>query len=230
MLTSQLKSIIYLIILVPILTFSQAVNIDLASEVGFAPKNVSSIIKGAIGTPYINEKYESVRIKNFEDKIYSGRYNAYISEMEILLGNNQNPIALDIANNDYEVFFLNENKTYKSFTYNTDRGIQKRGFLVIISDENDVQLLKEERIKYYDKIPASSSYDQDKPAKFRREDDTYYIKLKNNKIVYFPTKTKDLVSVFPEHDKTITSFIKKEKLKLKKEEDAIKVANFIGSL
>ncbi|MGF1556090.1 hypothetical protein [Paucihalobacter sp.] len=225
-----LKTFILIFSVLPHFIFSQGINVDLASEVGFAPKNVSRAISGAMGSPYIEESYQSVKIKNFEDKIYSGRYNAFISEMEILLGAGQTPIALDIANNDYEVIFLNENKIYKSFAYTTDRGVSKKGFLVIVSDENNVQLLKEERIKYYDKIPATSSYDQDKPAKFRREDDTYYIKLKDDSILYLPSRTKDIPSVFPNNEKEISTFIKKNKIKTKNEEDIIKLVNFIGSL
>jgi hypothetical protein len=183
-----------------------------------------------MGSPYINEDYQQVRINGADNKIYSGRYNAYINEMEILVAAGRDPIALDISNNEYEVFFINENKLYKTFNYESNRGITKRGFLVVMSEENDVVVLKEEIVKYYDKVAASSSYDQDKPAKFRKEDDNYYIKLKSGRVVYLPSKDKDIAKAFPEHSKEIMTFVKKNKLKTKKEEDLIKVANFIGSL
>ena len=207
--------------------------LDFASEVGFSPKNVSRAMPNVMGSPYVNEDYKQVRINSAENKIYSGRYNAYINEMEILVAAGRDPIALDISNNDYEVLFLNENKLYKTFNFESNRGITKRGFLVVISEENeenDVMLLKEEIIKFYDKVAASSSYDQDKPAKFRREDDNYYIKLKSGRVVYLPSKDKDIAKAFPEHSKEIMAFVKKNKLKTKKEEDLIKVANYIGSL
>lgn len=229
MLNKQLK-ISTLFLLLPCFIFAQGLNIDLATEVGFAPKNLSTSITGALGSPYIEEDFQSVKILSVGEKVYSGRYNAYLSEMEIIPGFGQNAIALDIANNDYEVYFINENKTYKSFTYTSDRGITKRGFLVVISDQDGIQLLKEERIKYYAKERASSSYDQDKPAKFRREDDNYYVKLKNNSIAYLPAKTRDVSKAFPNHAKEISTFIKKNKIKTKNEEDIIKLANFIGTL
>ena len=226
--TKQLVFKIFIILLLPI--FGNAQQLDFASEVGFSPKNISRAMPNVMGTPYINEDYQQVRINGTDNKIYSGRYNAYINEMEILVAAGRDPIALDISNNDYEVFFLQENKLYKTFNFESDRGITKRGFLVVISEENDIMVLKEETIKYYDKVAASSSYDQDKPAKFRREDDNYYIKLRSGRVVYLPSKDKDIAKAFPEHSKEIMAFVKKNKLKTKREEDLIKVANFIGSL
>lgn len=225
------KIAFYLSILffIPFVGQSQQV-LDFASEVGFSPKNISRAMPNVIGSPYVSEDYQQVKINSVENKIYSGRYNAYINEMEILVAAGRDPIALDISNNDYEVLFLNNNKLYKTFNFESNRGITKRGFLVVISEENDIMLLKEEIIKFYDKVAASSSYDQDKPAKFRREDDNYYIKLKSGRIVYLPSKDKDIAKAFPEYSKEIMAFVKKNKLKTKKEEDLIKVANYIGSL
>jgi len=218
----------FILLLIP---FSgQAQQLDFASEVGFSPKNISRAMDNVMGSPYIDENYQRVRINGVENKIYSGRYNAYINEMEILVAVGREPIALDISNNDYEVFFINDNKLYKTFDFETNRGITKKGFLVVISEENDIAVLKEEIVKYYEKVSASSSYDQDKPAKFRREDDNYYIKLKSGRVVYLPSKDKDIAKAFPEHSKEIMAFVKKNKLKTKKEEDLVKVANFVGSL
>jgi hypothetical protein len=219
---------IYMLLLIPVIGISQ--QLDFASEVGFSPKNISRAIPNVMGSPYVNEDYQRVKINGAENKIYSGRYNAYINEMEILIAAGREPIALDISNNDYEVLFLNDNKLYRTFNFESSRGITKRGFLVVISEENDIMLLKEETIKYYDKVVASSSYDQDKPAKFRREDDNYYIKLRSGRVVYLPSKDKDIAKAYPEHSKEIMAFVKKNKLKTKKEEDLIKVANFIGNL
>jgi hypothetical protein len=223
-----IKFFILILILIPFL--GQAQQLDFPSEVGFSPKNIPRAMPNVMGSPYINEDYQQVRINGADNKIYSGRYNAYINEMEILVAAGRDPIALDISNNEYEVFFINENKLYKTFNYESNRGITKRGFLVVMSEENDVVVLKEEIVKYYDKVAASSSYDQDKPAKFRKEDDNYYIKLKSGRVVYLPSKDKDIAKAFPEHSKEIMTFVKKNKLKTKKEEDLIKVANFIGSL
>lgn len=219
---------LFILIMMPFTNFSQ--SIDFSSEVGFSPKNVTRAMENAMGTPYVNADYQQVRIKNFDDKIYSGRYNAVISEMEILIATGRDPIALDISNSDFEVTFLNENKIYRTFNYENDRGITKRGFLVVLSENEETLVLKEEVIKYYDKVPASSSYDNDKPAKFRKEDDNYYIKIKSGKIVSLPTKSKDIAKGFPEKGNEIENFIKKNKLKTKNEDDLIKIANFIGSL
>lgn len=219
-----------MVFMIPIFMFSQSIEVDMGTRYGFAYKDISNSMGEVSGSPYIKENFQSVKIKNQGEKIYNGRYNAYLNEMEILLDTNKNPIALDIENNDYEVHFINENKTYKTYTYSTEKGIQKRGFLVVVSELNNTFLLREEIIKYYDKILATSSYDQDKPAKFRREADNYYIALSDGEIVHLPNRSKDLAQSFPNKSKEISTFIKKNNIKTKREEDLIKLASYIGTL
>lgn len=186
--------------------------------------------ESALGSAYIPEEYSPARIINFDNKIYSARYNALNKQMEVLTDQNATPIALDIVNNNYEIFFISLQKTYRSFTYNNEKGITKRGFLVVLSDENGVSLLKEENITYIPMTPAVSSYDKDRPAKFKREDDIYYLKLKDDSIVHISSKTKEIPESFPNYSKEISNFLKKNKVKTKNEEDIIKLANFIGTL
>lgn len=228
------RKLCYLFYFLPLVMASQGIQsdyTDITSRMNLASRNLSIPLENVLGSPYIKEQFQSVRVKNYESKIYSGRYNAYNNEMEIIVDSSNRPIALDIANNDYEVYFIVQNKTYRSFTYTTDRGVTKKGFLVVVSEkEAGVGLFKEEIVKFYDIVRASSSYDQDKPAKFKREDDNYYVKLKDGSITYLPTKSKDILKAFPQNEKEINDFIKKNKLKTKDEEDLIKVADFIGSL
>lgn len=209
---------------------AQTVKLDFTTETGFSPKNITKTYENVMGTPYVDDEYQSVKISSHENKIYSGRFNAYVNEMEVLVGANPRPIALDISNNDYEVLFIVDNKLYKSFDYTTSNGIDKRGFLVVLQEENGIQVLKEEIVKYYDMVKASSSYDQDKPPKFRREDDNYYIALNSGKIVPLPTRSRDIIKAFPRKSKEISNFIKKNKIKTKREEDLIKLGSYIGTL
>lgn len=186
--------------------------------------------ESALGSAYIPEEYSPARIINFDNKVYSARYNALNKQMEVLTDQNTTPIALDIVNNNYEIFFVSLQKTYQSFTYKNEKGVTKRGFLVVLTNENGVSLLKEESITYVPMTPAVSSYDKDRPAKFKREDDTYYLKLKDDSIIYLPSKAKDIPDLFSSYSKEISTFIKRNKIKTKNEEDIIKLANFIGTL
>lgn len=220
------KTLFAFAILSALTTISTAQNVDLATERGLMSKNISTKIN-AVGTPYVNEKYEPLKIKGFSDKVYSGRFNAYNGEMEVKL-NEGNIIALDVKGN-YEVNFVNSKKVYRTFSYESYTGLSRKGFLVVIGENEKFSLLKKEWIKYYEKVEAASSYQPDKPAKFRREDDRYYLKL-GNAIKPFPSKKKDLLKAYPKHSKKIKSYIKENKLSTKKEKDLLKIAEYVSTL
>ncbi|MDT0557699.1 hypothetical protein RM697_03520 [Ichthyenterobacterium sp. W332] len=221
-------SVVVVLLMTAFFSYSQDVNLDMATERGLMSKTTSPKIQ-AQGSPYIDENFKPVKIPSFDTKVYLGRYNAYNGEMEIKVKQDV-VIALDVNSADYEVVFVNDSKTYKSFNYTTERGISKKGFLVVVNSGENANLLKAERIKYYDKVPAMSSYQQDKPAKFRKESDVYYIQMKSGSVVHLPVKKKDLLKAFPKHSKAIKTFLKENKVKLSKEEGLAKVANYIGSL
>ena len=184
----------------------------------------------AQGSPYINETFSPIKILNIKGNlIYNGRFNAYNGEMEVKLSDNK-IIALDInKSQDYHVVFVKDKKTYKTFAYKSKSGYDTRGFLVVLSENEGASLLKKEKIKFYERQKATTSYDKEKPAKFKKEKDTYYVKI-NNEVTYLPTKKKDLAKAFPSHSKDITSFIKKNKIKLSKEEDLVKVVDYLGTI
>jgi hypothetical protein len=201
-------------------------NVDIATERNLMSKNISSKLN-AEGSPYINENFSRVLINQYDDKIYVGRYNAFNGELEVKLAEN-NIIALD-NNANYEVTFTSTNKIYKTENYITENGNSKRGFLIVFSEDENYTLYKEEHIKYYEKVEAASSYQQDKPAKFKKENDTYYIKL-NNTVTFFPNKKRDLLKAFPKQAKTLKTYLKKNKLNPSNEDELVTIANYISTI
>jgi len=208
------------------LSTAQNVNVDISTERNLMAKNIDSNTN-AEGSPYIDENYSNILISQYNDKIYSGRYNAYNGDLEVKLAEN-NIIALD-KNGNYEVKFTSTNKIYRTENYTTENGNSKRGFLVVFSENENYTLYKEERIKYYEKVEATSSYQQDKPAKFKKENDVFYIKLKNT-LTFLPNKKRDLLKAFPKEAKALKSYIKKNKLNPNNEDELITIANYISTL
>ncbi|SHG67892.1 hypothetical protein [Winogradskyella jejuensis] len=207
-------------------TYGQGLtSIDVASEKLYMSSDVSKPVN-ALGSPYVNKNFLPVKVKGYDDKLFTGRFNAYNGEMEINLGTKI--IALD-KNKPYEVIYTQNNKIYRTYNYSTPSGIAKNGFLNVVSETEGYAFLKEELIKYYDKVPAATSYQQDKPAKFKEESPNYYLK-KANVIRPFPTKKKDLLKSYPKDAKKIKSFLKEENISLKKEEDLVKLARYLASL
>ena len=144
-----------------ILTYAQnSTTTDVATEKLYMSSDASRPID-AVGSPYVDKNFLPVKVKGFDGQIFTGRYNAYNGEMEINLGTKI--IALD-SSKDYEVMYTQNNKIYRTFYFSTPIVISKRGFLNVVYENGNNLLLKSEVIKYYDKVPAPTSYQTDKPA------------------------------------------------------------------
>jgi uncharacterized protein with FMN-binding domain len=205
---------------------AQSVNVDIATERNLMSKSTSAKVD-ADGSPYIEDVFLSLKIDTYTDMIYTGRYNAYNDEMEVKIENGK-IVALD-NKNEYTVTFTNKNKIYKTYNYTTKKGVAKRGFLVVVKETEKYSLLKREHIKYQEGKQATSSYQKDKPASFKRESDTYFLKL-GNKIMFLPQKKKSFLKAFPKKSSDLKSYIKKNKINLKKEEDLKKIVKYLSEL
>lgn len=204
-------------------SFGQNVSIDMTTERALMSKTIPLKIE-AQGSPYVQDDFESVKISGFNNQNYEARFNAYSGDMEVKI-NDGSIIALDPKGN-YEVTFKKDNKRYRPFTYVRSNKKEKRSYLVILYETEEFVFLKGEVVKFYDKVKANSSYQNEKPAKFQREDDEYYL-FTDDKVTYFPTNKKELAKAFPKQANGIKSFVKSEKLSYKKEADLIKIAEFI---
>ena len=207
-------------------SYSQgATSIDVATEKLRMSADASKPID-AQGSPYVDDNFLPVKVKGFDNQIFTGRFNAYNGEMEVNLGTKI--IALD-KSSAYEVIFTQSNKVYRTFSYQTEKGVSKNGFLAVVDESEDFAILKQEIVKYFERVEPISSYQQPKPAKFKRENDSYYLK-KGNKITFLPTKKKTLLKAYPKQAKIIKAFIKENKLSTTKEEDLVKIAKHISTL
>lgn len=178
------------------------------------------------GSPYINDKFEAVKFKKFGNKIYFGRYDANLGEMQIK--RDSDTIVLNLSDN-YELTFSSHNKTYKTYSYESKDGLSKRGFLVVLNESDSLAVLKEEVIKFYQEKPSTNGYDKAKPAEYKRVKDTYYYRLGEN-ISELPQKRKDFLELFPEHSNKLKDFIKKNKISLKDDDDLNTLFNYLETL
>lgn len=209
------------------LSFSQRTqNVDVTSELIQASRNLSkSNTVLAEGSPYINAVYSPVKIASYGNMIFSARYNANNGDMEVIVKNGAKPIALDIKAGDYEVTFMNTKKTYKSYTYKN-----KADFYVnLLSNADKISLLKKENIAYVPKKISTSSYVKDKPARFKRVDDTFFIiKPGKESLTPLPKKKKEIAKLFSNRKNEVLAFIKENSIKTSNEEDVIKLINFLN--
>jgi hypothetical protein len=208
------------------LSISQSVSLDFARERSLMSNDLNSKII-ADGTPYIDENFSLVRIRQYKEKLYNARYNAFNGELEVKIETDK-VIVLD-RKTDFEVVFTLTNKTYRAVDYINEKSISKRGFLVVFSEDKNYSLFKEEHIQYFEKVEATSSYQQDKPARFKRDDDVYYLKL-DDKVTFVPQNKKDFIKAFPEQSKKLKSYMKENKLNPKKEDELLTLVKYLSTI
>lgn len=183
------------------------------------------------GSPYINEKFLPAAISASEGDVFYVRYNAVNDEFEVK-GEHNKAYALNRYRRDIVIEILPLKKTYQVVGYYDDNQNENFGYFLYASDPNaETVLLKKEKIVFIDEQKASTGYDSNKPAKYKRLNDKYYIKLKGAKILSeLPSKKKNIVKLFPEHENDILKFIKDNRIKTSKEDDLIQLINYINTL
>ncbi|WP_299333816.1 hypothetical protein [uncultured Psychroserpens sp.] len=185
-----------------------------------------------IGTPYIIDKFMPGKISaDKEGKLYSLRYNAFNDVIELKKNENEvEALNRDLVN--VTITFSNSNKSYRAYNYidaKTKKG--KRGYFVIASDVSHKKpLLIKERVVFIEKQKAKSGYAKTKPAQYKRKSDQYYTLNESGIAIELSTKKKDLANSFPEHSKAILDYIKSNKIKTSKQEDLVKLMDYINSL
>ncbi|GFZ90225.1 hypothetical protein GCM10011531_22260 [Aquaticitalea lipolytica] len=182
------------------------------------------------GSPYVNEEFLPAKISASEDNIFYVRYNALKDEFEVKGANNV-AYALNKYRRDIVVELISNNKTYQVYGYLDKNENENFGYFVNLSNPNsNIKLLKKENITFVKEKVAVTSYDSSQPARYKRGSDAYYVKINDNNAVLLSTNKKDVSKLFPGNEKKVLDFIKKEKLKLKKEDDMNKLIQFTNTL
>lgn len=182
------------------------------------------------GSPYITQSYIPIKLTTFEDRNFQARYNGFNGDMEVLDVEKGNVFVLNKNFNNYEVDFVGLNKTYKVFKYVDESGVLSNDFFVVLTSNNNLKLLKKENVKFYGERVATSTYDKARKANYKRGNDKYYIVIGESNAQPFSTSKKDISNQFSSSSKQILEFIKTNKLKTSKDEDLIKVINYISTL
>ncbi|NBL65533.1 hypothetical protein GV828_10005 [Flavobacterium sp. NST-5] len=177
------------------------------------------------GSPYYNEEFKLAKISSVEQSV-KARYNAYKDEIEL-------------DNGKGEYFILPKEEKFKDIkTVNVpeyqyielkDDDKIENGYAIVLTNVDQVMLLKRERIKYYPAEAASTSYSTAKRARYVTNKPIYYIK-KNNEPAVPISKKDNIISLFPDKKDDLNSFFKEQKISFKKEEDLVKLAQFLGTI
>jgi len=171
------------------------------------------------GSPYLSKSFSNAKIgENFEE--VPVRYNSYKDEIEfqkdgkiLVLPKESKFSRIEIKSPPQNFVVLDSNDELKGY------------FIELMNGK--YSLYKKEKTIFRDYVPAASSYASDKPASFKNQDPIFYIKTENS-IIKNPKNQKDIIEKFPDKKEILTLFFKSNKIKFDKEEDLIKLVNFLN--
>jgi hypothetical protein len=103
----------------------------------------------------------------------------------------------------------------------------RRGFFVVL-EKGEASLYSRPRITFED-ARKPGAYSEAKPPRFIKRPDEYYIRISKEPAILI-SKRKDIEGLFPDHEKEIQDFIRKNRIKINQPEDLIKVVQYLNSL
>ncbi|MBK1894404.1 hypothetical protein [Chryseobacterium paridis] len=172
-----------------------------------------------LGSPYPNKNFSNAKISGVLEQTLV-RYNSYNDEIEFK--KEDNVLALP-KRPEYSKIEINSPKATLVLLDTADD--LSGYFFELVSGK--ISLYKKVKTKFTDIIPAPNGYASDKPATFKTLDPIYYIKTEKS-FIKKPKNQKDITEQFPDKNESLASFFKSNKIKFDKEEDLIKLVNFLN--
>jgi hypothetical protein len=183
--------------------------------------------QAATGSMYVNEKYMPAKVSNNEKTVLA-RYNAYGDNFEISEPQTGSFSVLP-KQEGVTITFVSTGEAYSLQQYKTSKNETIVGYLNVVSEAPNVKIFKRERVFLQPEVFPASSYQTYKPANYKKTDDEFYIKVKDQDALYFSSK-KELSKLIPAKSKEILEFIKKEKLDVEKETDLQQIGTYINTI
>ena len=203
-----------------------AISILLALYIEVSAQLPKSILKPvqrvSVFDDYDGTIYErlSYKISYVTDEI-SGNYTAelryniytdaieYKSDSNVYELNKRNTLSVRIED-DY--FYYCE--------FRTDRGLKRDGYYVLVELNDTYRIYK--KYELIIKEPQQNTMTQLSEPGSIKQTTTYYLEERGT-VVELPMKKKDLLSIFSDKENELEEYMKKEKIRLKKEEDLIRL-------
>jgi mannose-6-phosphate isomerase-like protein (cupin superfamily) len=168
---------------------------------------------------YLTQDYKPAYVDDFKERAFL-RYNIFEDQMEFVKDENIYYLKKDVG----RTIRFADNSIYKVYDLNGEPHF----FLVHTDGKN--ALIAKHVVRFIEGKKATSGYDRDKPADYKRRKDELYFVLDGKGLVEVPSKKKDFYAVFGSNGNTIKDYMKKNKLNYKKEEDLKKVILYLNTL
>lgn len=178
------------------------------------------------GTPYLNEAFEEGSLI-YKRKLYTNfrlRYNVYEGYFEYetddgIMYFDPHYTEVDtvwLAGEKY-IFLAHEKGNTETSSY---MSVKYKGINTVLLSWVETILIEAEE---------GDGYSAFKPARFDIRPEKFYVSINNNTAKELKNK-KSISHAFPDHEKELLNFIKKEKIKFKKTEDLVALCKYYNSL
>lgn len=171
------------------------------------------------GSPYFDKNFYKAKVGNDYEEV-PVRYNSYRDEVEF-----QKDGKTQVLPKDNKFSRIEIKSPKQTFVFLDTQDDINGYFIELINGKNS--LYKKVKTIFRDAVPATNSYASDKPAQFKLQDPIYYIKTENT-FIKKPKNQKEVLEQFLNKKDVLTTFFKSNKIKFDKDEDLIKLVNFLN--
>ena len=179
-----------------------------------------------IGSPYLQDTFQKGVILMRNNIQYSGiplRYNIYLDEVEFRVEDGQ----IWALSNPEKVQLIEMPDTKLVYQpYLLLKQIKMGFFFPLV--EGKIKLYRKPKMMV-EKAQKTGLYRYEKPAKFMKKPDEFYIKEKT-KAAELITSKKKLLELFPDKQKELSDFIKKNKVKTNDVESLIQLVEYYNEI
>jgi hypothetical protein len=202
---------------------AQATSLELPTEYlnNSTAGGLNTIPSNLEGTPYLTEDFQNGRIYVENNAPYAARlrYNAYQDEIQVQSGK-----GITSLYKRESLWAELGGETFKYYRYQTKSGISSGYFVELNTGPS--RLLKRYEKVFREAQAASSSYSQDKSARFD-EMVSYFLLRKQNPAQKVRLRTKDILEILGAEE--AEAYVKKKKLKLRSEAAVIELLDHLNS-
>ncbi len=176
------------------------------------------------GNPYFNEDWKKGTVKFLngdEFKVESFKYDVNLERLLFL----KEDVVYYIPNKeDIEKFTIGTS----NFIYSKYDNINKQTFFEVLSESNEIKLLKRYKCVYVEgkKGDGIAPGTNDKYCINK----SYYIKIANDPAIKYKLKKNEVLQLMSDKKELVEKYIKENKLKFKNENDLIKLFEFYFTL
>lgn len=226
---------VFFMLLFSIFSYSQ-VQINIADYESFVRdqnirKNNSNVYdpraeNNFLGSPYLRDSFHLGEVMMRNNVKYTGvplRYNIYLDELEF-------------TGEDGMIWALSNPQAVQYVEMETDKlvyapflaGKKIKQTFFVVEKEGKATLLRKPKI-FLHKAEKPGAYKDAKPPRFITRPDEYYLWIKGQAARHIVSK-KELPELFPDHQKEVKTFVKKQKVKPNKPELLLRLVEYYNEL